>query len=206
MKKQNNLLITLTIICCFLSLNSNAQNQSKSSQHYFWVGFDSGISSIHINGKDMLSDYYSGHLNYNIGFHLFSFEIGSATFSKQTSSGPSFLNTLDNLIFGSALPPSRSEYTESTFTQANLMYGLITSGSTIRLAFSTGLSFISANDYTTDFTYRRDNDFQGLGVPIKLGTFLSLGKVGLGINYFTNINSYSRSSGLSVSLMIGLMK
>lgn len=203
MKNQLQLTIAIIISIMINPINSSAQDELSTPSGYFWVGLDYGGSSITAQERNLLGKSFHLNLNYNKGFHLFSFQVGLSNYEKKIAGGRYY--GLDEIFGGGSGTKIPDQFLKSSFTQVNLIYGLISSPSTMRIFAATGLSWVKAHDYISNASYDK-NEISGIGLPIKVGTILSLGNIGLGINYSNNINSYSNSSGVSVSFMIGVMK
>ncbi|NNF32467.1 MAG: hypothetical protein HKN68_00045 [Saprospiraceae bacterium] len=201
MKNHTQLTIAIIISLLALPFISYAQNESTSPSGYFWVGADfSGVSEVRVRRHHLTGKSINLNLNYNKGIHLFSFQVGSSNYEEKNN-----WNDLFKFFGGGSGRVITDQLINSSFTQVNLMYGLISSPSTVRFFASTGLSWVNANDSNSS-AFKDKTEYSGIGLPIKVGTILSFGNIGLGLNYFNNLNSYSNNSGVSFSFIIGVMK
>jgi hypothetical protein len=200
MKNHTHLAITIIFSLLIFPLTSYAQNESSTPSGYSWIGVDFGTSSITVQERNLTGKSVNLNLNYNKGIHLFSFQVGLSNYEEKNA-----WNDLLNFLGGGSGRIINDQLIKSSFTQVNLMYGVISPPSTIRLFATTGLSWVNANDSTSS-AFNNKTVYSGIGLPIKVGTILSLGNIGLGLNYFNNLNSYSNNSGVSFSFIIGVMK
>jgi hypothetical protein len=201
MKNHTQLTIAIIISLLVLPFISYTQNESTSPSGYFWVGADfSGVSEVRVRRHYLTGKSINLNLNYNKGIHLFSFQVGLSNYEEKNA-----WNDLLKIFRGGSGRIINDQLIKSSFTQVNLMYGVISPPSTIRLFATTGLSWVNANDSTSS-AFNNKTVYSGIGLPIKVGTILSLGNIGLGLNYFNNLNSYSNNSGVSFSFIIGVMK
>ena len=192
------MILSIMIIPCL----NHAQSETKKLNH-LWVGVDFGSSSIHVQDRDLGGKLFNGNLNYNKGIHLLSLQFGSSNYEKKIRGGTYV--SIDELFIPGAGRKQPDSFLKSSFTEINLAYGIISGPSAIRFHLSTGVSIIKAKDSLSSQFNSRTN-YSGFGLPVKVGTIMSIGNLGIGINYFKNLNSYSNNSGVSISLMLGVFK
>lgn len=107
--------------------------------------------------------------------------MGSSNYEKKIAGGR--FKGIDEIFGGGPGTKIPDQFLKSSFTQVNLTYGLISSPSTIRFFAATGLSWVNANDSISN-AFNDKTEYSGFGLPIKVGTIVSLGNIGFGLNYY----------------------